>query len=196
LLRKKKFRDEIRHYDTAFQIAVLGSTFDNQHTKMARDGIITHTEFPYYIRVHGQLYHLMPPAVAEDGAQNKFIQLYTIDNALEELLKHKENANLDEKIVKQLLEYIERENPWAIAIKHTVKEYMENKPSVKEVVLEFVPHDGKQYRVPHQPTGRYYGSDCVRSPISFYRGPGEPPYESDEDLVELPESARKMATVL
>ena len=46
------------------------------------------------------------------------------------------------------------------------------------------------------PTGRYYGSDCVRSPISFYRGPGEPPYESDEDLVELPESARKMATVL
>jgi len=50
--------------------------------------------------------------------------------------------------------------------------------------------------VAQKPTGRYYGSDSVRSPISFYRGPGEPPYESDEDLVELPESASKMATVL
>lgn len=38
------------------------------------------------------------------------------------------------------------------------------------------------------PAGRYYGSDCVRSPISFYRGPGEPPYENDEDVVELPAS--------
>ena len=50
--------------------------------------------------------------------------------------------------------------------------------------------------VPKQPTGRYYGSDCVRSPISLYRGPGEPPYEKNDDLVELPESARQMATVL
>eukprot|EP00559_Dactyliosolen_fragilissimus_P009416 CAMPEP_0184858964 /NCGR_PEP_ID=MMETSP0580-20130426/3986_1 /TAXON_ID=1118495 /ORGANISM="Dactyliosolen fragilissimus" /LENGTH=293 /DNA_ID=CAMNT_0027355345 /DNA_START=79 /DNA_END=960 /DNA_ORIENTATION=- len=27
------------------------------------------------------------------------------------------------------------------------------------------------------PTGRYYGSDSVRSPLHFYRGPGDPPYE-------------------
>lgn len=27
------------------------------------------------------------------------------------------------------------------------------------------------------PTGRYYGSDAVRSPLFCYRGPGEPPYE-------------------
>jgi carbonyl reductase 1 len=33
------------------------------------------------------------------------------------------------------------------------------------------------------PTGRYYGSDCVRSPLHFYRGPGEDPYVNDEDLV-------------
>ena len=46
------------------------------------------------------------------------------------------------------------------------------------------------------PTGRYYGSDCVRSPLSFYRGPGEPPYESHDDLVELPASASQMASVL
>ena len=28
-----------------------------------------------------------------------------------------------------------------------------------------------------RPTGWYYGSDCVRSPLHEYRGPGDPPYE-------------------
>jgi carbonyl reductase 1 len=37
--------------------------------------------------------------------------------------------------------------------------------------------------VAKQPTGRYYGSDCVRSPLHYYRGPGEDPYVNDEDLV-------------
>jgi len=27
------------------------------------------------------------------------------------------------------------------------------------------------------PSGRYYGSDAVRSPLDVYRGPGDPPYE-------------------
>lgn len=27
------------------------------------------------------------------------------------------------------------------------------------------------------PTGRYYGSDAIRSPLHYYRGPGDPPYE-------------------
>lgn len=31
-------------------------------------------------------------------------------------------------------------------------------------------------------TGRYYGSDCVRSPLDVYRGPGDPAYEDDRDL--------------
>ena len=29
------------------------------------------------------------------------------------------------------------------------------------------------------PTGRYYGSDCGRSPLRVYRGPGQPPYEGE-----------------
>lgn len=33
-----------------------------------------------------------------------------------------------------------------------------------------------------KPSGRYYGSDCVRSPLHFYRGPGDAPCENDEDL--------------
>lgn len=35
------------------------------------------------------------------------------------------------------------------------------------------------------PPGRYYGSDCVRSPIDCYRGPGDAPYVNDDDLAEL-----------
>lgn len=50
--------------------------------------------------------------------------------------------------------------------------------------------------IPNIPTGRYYGSDCVRSPISFYRGPGDPPYESNEDLVELPSTAMELVAIL
>lgn len=50
--------------------------------------------------------------------------------------------------------------------------------------------------IPTAPTGRYFGSDCVRSPLAFYRGPGEPPYESDADLVPLPATATQMALIL
>jgi len=30
------------------------------------------------------------------------------------------------------------------------------------------------------PTGRYYGSDCKRSPLHEYRGPGDPVYEGPD----------------
>jgi len=32
----------------------------------------------------------------------------------------------------------------------------------------------------HVPTGRYYGSDCQRSPLDVYRGPGDPVYEGPD----------------
>jgi NAD(P)-dependent dehydrogenase (short-subunit alcohol dehydrogenase family) len=50
--------------------------------------------------------------------------------------------------------------------------------------------------VPNTPSGRYYGSDCVRSPIAFYRGPGDVPYKNDDDLVDLPLTAVLMPSVL
>jgi carbonyl reductase 1 len=31
------------------------------------------------------------------------------------------------------------------------------------------------------PTGRYYGSDCKRSPLNCYRGPGDPVYMGPDD---------------
>jgi hypothetical protein len=50
--------------------------------------------------------------------------------------------------------------------------------------------------IPKTPTGRYYGSDCVRSPLSSYRGPGDPPFEDDEDLADLLPTATKMESIL
>jgi NAD(P)-dependent dehydrogenase (short-subunit alcohol dehydrogenase family) len=35
--------------------------------------------------------------------------------------------------------------------------------------------------VPRAPQGRYYGSDCLRSPFHEYRDPGSPEYEGPED---------------
>ena len=32
------------------------------------------------------------------------------------------------------------------------------------------------------PTGRYYGSDCVRSPLHCYRGPGDEPYDGPDGM--------------
>jgi carbonyl reductase 1 len=68
-----------------------------------------------------------------------------------------------------------------------------NPPSLGAVPPVYLMMD--ETAVPHQPTGRYYGSDCKRSPIAFYRGPGEPEYDNDDDLVELPESASKLPSV-
>jgi len=38
------------------------------------------------------------------------------------------------------------------------------------------------------PTGRYYGSDCVRSPLHCYRGPGDEPYDGPDGLAIQKES--------
>jgi carbonyl reductase 1 len=50
--------------------------------------------------------------------------------------------------------------------------------------------------IPNTPTGRFYGSDCVRSPLDVYRGPGDPPHEDDEDLVDLLPTARTLVSIL
>ncbi len=36
------------------------------------------------------------------------------------------------------------------------------------------------------PSGRYYGSDCKRSPLDKYRGPGDPEYCPEGELPKAP----------
>jgi len=80
LLEDQTFRDNIRHYNCIFQIATLESKWDTNHD--IKDGIVVHSKFPYYIRVHGQLFHSCPPAIAKASMPARFIQLYIVDNAL------------------------------------------------------------------------------------------------------------------
>ena len=153
LLEDPDFRKSIRNYNCAFQIAILESSWDSHAKKKKdrkRDGFVVHSKFPYHIRVHGQLFHVCPPALAKPGEPAKFVQLYIVDNALEEIMKHKENANLDQEKVERILEYLKENNPWAQAISRTVKQHMLNNPNVKNVVIDFVPNTGHQYRVPRE----------------------------------------------
>ena len=138
LLEDRNFRDNIRHYNCIFQIATLESKWNANHD--IKDGIIVHSDFPYYIRVHGQLFHSCPPAIAKSGVPARFIQLYIIDNALEEIMKIGKNNNLDKVTIERILNYLNENNPWAQAIRRTVKQHMEDRPNVKTVVIDFMPH--------------------------------------------------------
>ena len=120
-----------------------------------------HNNFPFHICIHGQLYHSIPPVQPKEGASAKFVQIYVVDNALEELCKQSENTNLDKQKMARILEYMNDKNPWARAICRSVKEYMKNQDDVSTIILDFVPNDGHKYRVPKEdiiagfvPTGR------------------------------------------
>jgi carbonyl reductase 1 len=68
-----------------------------------------------------------------------------------------------------------------------------NRPSVGAIPPCYLMMDNDT--IPRVPHGRYYGSDCLRSPLSFYRDPGEPPYQNDDDLVDLPASAQTFSSI-
>ena len=144
-LNDPEFRTKIRNYNCAFQIAHLGSSLEKP---LKRSGILVHNKFPFHIRIHGQLYHSIPPVLPEKGANARFVQIYVIDNALEELCKESKNTDLDRDKMERILEYMNEKNPWARAIRHSVDQYMKNQPEVKTVVLDFVPNSGHQYRIP------------------------------------------------
>ena len=156
-LDNPEFRNEIRNCNCAFQIAHLGSSLD--HT--GKSGICIHNNFPFHIRIHGQLCHSIPPVRPKEGASAKFAQICAVDNALEELCKQSQNANSDEEKMARILEHMNDENPWAGAIRRSVEQHMKNQDDVSTVILDFVPNDGHKHRVPKEdtiagfvPTGR------------------------------------------
>ena len=142
MLENRNFRTNIRQINCIFQIATLQSSWNADKDHKVKDGFVVHAKFPYYIRVHGQLFHSLPPAIAKPNEPPRFIQLYIIDNALEEIVKDKRNDILDRDMIEAILDYLKENNPWAKAISRTVKQHMLGKPSVKNVVIEFAPAPG------------------------------------------------------
>lgn len=111
------------------------------------------------------------------GASKALLNAYTVVHA---------------KIEKDLI--INSVTPGYIATDMTAGMGATNAPSKGAIPPCYLMMD--EETIPNTPTGRYYGSDSVRSPISFYRGPGDPPYIDDEDLVDLPSTATSMASIL
>ena len=139
LLLDKTFRTNIRHYNCTFQIATLGSTLGTDAFHVSR-------EFPFNIKVHGALYHSIPPAVPQNNEDARFAQLYVIDNALEHIMRNRSNG-LDQRIVELLLNYIRENNPWAKAIRNHVQTYLVGNEDAKMVQLNIEQGEG-QYSTP------------------------------------------------
>lgn len=90
LLQDAEFRRGIRHYNNTFQIATIGSTLGPKSFQV-------HASFPYYIKVHGSIYHSLPPMVPDQGKLARFGQLYVIDHALDDIVQSQ--TSLDPQLV-------------------------------------------------------------------------------------------------
>jgi NAD(P)-dependent dehydrogenase (short-subunit alcohol dehydrogenase family) len=119
----------------------------------------------------------MPDGGDPYGASKALLNAYTVIHA---------------KIEKDLM--INAVSPGYIATELMAGYGATNPPSKGAVPLCFLMMD--EEFIPNSPNGRYYGSDCVRSPLHTYRDPGDPPYDDDEDLVGLLPTATTMVSVL
>jgi carbonyl reductase 1 len=120
---------------------------------------------------------VLPQSDDSYGASKALLHAYTIVHA---------------KIDKGL--FINAVTPGFIATDLTAGYGASNPPSKGAIPPCYLMMD--EELIPNTPSGRYYGSDCIRSPIAFYRGPGDAPYENDDDLVDLPSTAVMMPSVL
>eukprot|EP00980_Cylindrotheca_fusiformis_P015656 scaffold4510_cov103-Cylindrotheca_fusiformis.AAC.2 len=109
LLQNRDFRKRIRAYNCTFQIATTGSTL----RKTDPNSFYAADDFPFHIRLHGMMYHSIPPMIPQQGAQPRFAQLYIIDNAIDLLLGHStaNNYQLDQRIAETILQYLKQNNP-------------------------------------------------------------------------------------
>ena len=136
LLQNAKFRNGIRHYNCTFRMTTLGSTLHD---------IQTAERYPFFIRVHGMVYHSVPPAVAPIGQRPRFLQLYIIDETLEELLHQEEG--LDNSIVSRIVNYIMENNPFAKSIGHHVQQVLLQRDNIPEVRVDIEEGTGR-YNAP------------------------------------------------
>jgi carbonyl reductase 1 len=78
--------------------------------------------------------------------------------------------------------YINSCTPGFIDTEMTTGQGATNPPSIGAIPPCWLMMDERQ--IPLLPSGRYYGSDCIRSPIHYYREPGDLPYDdNNEDVI-------------
>nr|XP_027120740.1 uncharacterized protein LOC113737757 [Coffea arabica] len=101
----EEFRKHIRAYNSIFSFTSFGARLDKELAS-SKQGV-------YTFIVQGQIYHHLPALIPEANAP-RYLQLYFYDteNELNNRLNILKDVNLNERIVKKLMEILE-ENPFA-----------------------------------------------------------------------------------
>lgn len=105
-VKGKRFRNQIRLYNTMFAFTSMGGRVDNS---------INNGSSPYVYRLNGQNHHLFGSLIPNDGEDPKFCQLYIYDteNEVENRLKWvsvKDGKTVDADIVEGLLTMLDETN--------------------------------------------------------------------------------------
>ena len=82
-VRRKKIRELIRQYNSAFAFSSVGCFIHNQHI-----GYMT-------FHIHGQMYHVQWPLTSADPSSSRYTQLYILDFVQAANTSYANNKNLD-----------------------------------------------------------------------------------------------------
>ena len=74
LKTNKNFKQNVRFYNTSFQMATMGSTMGE---------IFAPNSFPFYFKFSGGIYHSLPPVIPMSGQNPKFVQIYILDTKMD-----------------------------------------------------------------------------------------------------------------
>ena len=136
-LLDKEFRKSIRHYNATLQISTIGSS-------LGSSGFEVRSDFPFCIRVHGSIYHSIPPVVPGTKSNPRFVQLYVIDNGMNYINRQ----GLDSSKMFEIMQFLLKHNPWAQAIRQHSRKYLLYDPSVPTIGLTIKNSTRRQYESP------------------------------------------------
>ena len=71
LQHNKNFRENLRFYNTSFQMATLGSTMGGSFSAP--------NSFPFFVKFSGGIYHSLPPVFPKTNEKPRFLQIYMLD---------------------------------------------------------------------------------------------------------------------
>jgi hypothetical protein len=106
----KKFRDNIRAYNSMFAFTSMGAKIDTS---------VNDQPAPYVFKISGHCHHLMGFLLPVNGESPKFAQLYVFDtthevaNRLLPFTRDSKSSSLDENIVVDLLRMLDETNELA-----------------------------------------------------------------------------------
>jgi hypothetical protein len=142
----KKFRDNIRAYNSMFAFTSMGAKIDTS---------VNDQPTPYVFKISGHCHHLMGSLLPVDGESPKFAQLYVFDTAHEvanrllPFTRDSKLSSLDENIVVDLLRMLNETNELAKLFRKA-RDKTQNIQSVgyKLHLLGKRNHDSRQYDDP------------------------------------------------